>query len=231
MADIEPRVLVACTCVGEFQKFYRGFMDCISQLDYPKDKWELYFSKPQIPPPGEMINNTGRGLSIKYALDNGFDWVMFIDVDIRPDKDVISKFLALNYPFVAGGLCPSDDSNWCIGHIYEDRKLRKRLAITKEYLVEPKTVDGAGGGLMMIHRWILKKIDMSLYKGPQAYLEGYQGSDEFMDNQIFEKTGFKPKIDSSIKAWHIARDGHCAARLWDKMVTGSFSEFFEEMPK
>lgn len=206
------KVLVATTCVGTYEKYLSGLLNCFENLR--GKNLSLFISHPPILESGKKTNNEGRLLSIKNALESKAEWIFFVDVDIRPDEDTVEKFLANGYPFMGGAISARDDPNFCIGHIYSNRNSRSKTSLTKDLLTEPMEVDGVGGGFMMVHKKIFEKLDLSKYKGSQAYEHGYMGADEFFDNQVYKKTGVRPMIIPDLTAWHLY--GNQKSRLWGR---------------
>lgn len=45
---------------------------------------------------------TGRNLIVEYAQREHADWILYLDTDIEPPPDLVSKLLALDYPIVGG---------------------------------------------------------------------------------------------------------------------------------
>lgn len=44
----------------------------------------------------------GRNLIQDYAVGNGFDWILFLDADMEPPRDALTKLLDLDWPIVGG---------------------------------------------------------------------------------------------------------------------------------
>lgn len=218
---MNEKILTATTCIGSFDKHLEGLLENRKQIDYPF--LELFISKPKLLPfpvtPGEIINCAGRALSIERAKAIGAEWILFLDADIRVDPDIIERFLKYkDYPFLAGCVSSRDDPNYCIGHTWIDRDNNKAKYFSKEFLQDNPIVDSMGGGLMMVHKSVFNRLNLSLYNGPQSYRPlDYMGSDMFFAEQSYEKTGCKPKMIAEVTAWHLYGKQKC--RLWGMRET------------
>lgn len=53
---------------------------------------------------------TGRNLITEYGMRLGAEWILFLDSDLTPAPDSISRLLEVDWPIV-GGHCP----NYCLG--------------------------------------------------------------------------------------------------------------------
>lgn len=171
---------------------------------------------------GDVICAFVRDYGISQALMKNYDWVFQLDIDAVPDRNIIEKLLAVNHPFVAGTLCARGNARLIIGHDYTDRKTleRKNLQFALEQGV--KEVDGATGGLMLIHRSIFSKVGYSGYTGVNVIPNRTTCDDEFYCLKVFEKTKIRPKINLDVGAWHLDFD-HFAYRYYDKRKIWSAS--------
>jgi hypothetical protein len=47
---------------------------------------------------------TGRNLIVEYAMRRNADWILYLDTDLKPAPDTISKLIALKWPIVGGNV-------------------------------------------------------------------------------------------------------------------------------
>lgn len=95
---------------------------------------------------------TGRNLITEYALRRNADWILFLDTDLTPAPDTVSKLLALNWPIVGGevpGYCLSGPE------IPEFARVGRWGGIAYGF---PVQAHWNTAGYLMVHRDLYRKL-------------------------------------------------------------------------
>jgi hypothetical protein len=91
----------------------------------------------------------GRNLIVEYALRERAEWVFFVDSDLSPDPQSITKLLALDYP-VVGGEVP----NYCL----TGRKVAEHPCFPGRTYDFPVEAHWNTAGYLMLHQSVLRRI-------------------------------------------------------------------------
>lgn len=172
--------------------------------------------------PGPVVTATGmpydhcRNSLCQKALDDGFDYLGFLDSDVIPPADAFLRLLDHNLPVVSGMYCRRSPPHGI------------PVAIRNKVWVQQITggleeVDYVGAGLLLIKREVLEKVpptrplagkrwfdwrvDMRGVKDPTTGKEMYAPdeclSEDFQWCKHVKEHGYKVMLDTSIQAKHV----------------------------
>lgn len=187
------------------------YPEAFNQIEYPHKKF-LFVDENLMPdileiPTGDRIAAEIRARGIEEAVNYNFDWVLFLDVDLIPDPDILTKLLSMNYPFVGGVTCARKNNRAIIGHYYESYKTLERLPIVPETEKEIIGVNGISGAMMLVHRDIFTKVDYKGYTGVNHIPGRTTCDDEWYCLEVYRKTGIIPKMHMGANSWHLDDNG------------------------
>ena len=166
-------------------------------------------------PTGEQRAAAGRDIGIALAIKKNVDWILFLDLDIEPDVDIIEKMLAVKHPIV-GSLNAFKHDSWRImGHNYKNRKTLVKQWLKRSDVDKNQYVHCVSDKILLVARGIYNKVDYSDYKGPNFLPNYYMTSGEYYQNRLFEKMKILPKVCSNAFSWHYNEDG-TALKLFGK---------------
>ncbi len=128
----------------------------ILHVDYTSIAWA--FGLRNLIIPGQVTGISGmpyddaRNMACRVALEQGFEWLYFLDSDVIPPRDAVLRLLARNKPIISGLYCRRSppaaipvmikDRNWVTNYVPGS-------------LVE---VDYVGAGCLLIHRSVLENM-------------------------------------------------------------------------
>lgn len=168
-------------------------------------------------PTGDRIASEIRAFGIREAKKRDFEWVLFLDVDLIPDPDVIQKLLNCNHPFVGGVTCTRGNPDGLIGHRYIDYKSLERIPLNDTKGERVIEIGGISGAMMMIHKSVFNKCDYSGYKGIYHYPNRTTCDDEWYCIEVHKQLGIRPQMHLGADSWHLNDDGY-AYRYQEKPV-------------
>lgn len=164
----------------------------------------------------EEGNAIGHQMGINIAISQNIDWILFLDLDIEPDVDIIQKMLAVKHPIV-GSLVASKNGTWQImGYNYKNRKTLDRVWLKKSEVNNNQEVDSISGSTLLVARGIFNKVNYSGYTGSNTIPGRYTSDDEYLLLNIFKHMKIRPKICSNAFSWHYNEDGH-AYKIFNKI--------------
>lgn len=156
-------------------------------------EYELYVPK------GYSVDMS-RNIASRYAVDNNFDYIFWVDTDMILPEDALTKMFSHGKDFVSGVYSYKFIGNKnavakrLIDGVYEDISI-KEIQESKG-IVE---VDGVGFGCVLMKVDMLKKIDFPWF----IYTEG-MGEDIFFCRKAQEK-GYKIYLDTDVICGHIGQ--------------------------
>lgn len=159
-----------------------------------------------------------RNLLRQKALDGGYDYLLNLDQDVMPPRDIITTMLKHNKKIITGVYFNPWERNgekkllatiWVCA-----RDNPKKLVPVKQDIVAGNNlikIDSCGSGCLMIHRNVLEiiKFRYNLSEG--------EGVDDVFFCQDAKKEGFSIYADTSIKCKHMLSG---RTWCWDDMLTG-----------
>lgn len=180
-------------------------------------EWALYTLRRLELPPGSQVF-TGRGspidvarnLLVKRALDDGFDWIGFLDTDVSCQPDAFTRLLSHRKEFMAGLYrAKKEDSQegkvlWAAWLFDEPRNGYIPIADWEGDGV--MNVDIVASGLMLIHRSAFEKVGFPWFKWTRdTGISGVgQGvSEDFNFCMKLRNVGISVSIDTTVRAAHI----------------------------
>jgi len=164
-----------------------------------------------------------RNMLRQKVVDEGYDYLLSLEQDVIPPKDVIERLLALKQPVVSGlyfnlnnahefpNLLPGTRELPLAYRLFAKEEATKPVKeqqlrrLTKEEVQQPKKilVRMAGLGCVLIHRRVLEKIEFGYYSDTL-----HSDDRKFYDDVTTLKIPIV--IDTSIKCQHLVR-----GRMWD----------------
>ena len=157
---------------------------------------------------GELIAAKGRHFGIEFARKHDFDYIYFLDLDLKPDPSLLNALLSLNYPLAGSLTAARGDSYLIIGHNNEEKPDYIRKPLYYPDLKDGDMVDGIGGCSLLVNKVIFRTVDYTGYVGPNTIPNRFTADDEYFQIKIWEKLGIKPKIIKSVGGWHYNDDGY-----------------------
>jgi hypothetical protein len=156
---------------------------------------------------GEEIAAAIRNYGIHYARKGHYDAIMFFDVDVLPDVDVIEKLLSAGAPLIGGVHAARGDSTKIIGHFYRDYPRLERIPLN--YTTGSGVVDAdcVSGGILLMASSIFNEVDYTGYRGPNTIPFRFTGDDEFIQLKIRKELNIKPRLHLGASGWHFHDDG------------------------
>jgi len=190
-------------------------------------EWCLMFREIPLPPGSQIFMSRGmpidvtRESMVKAALDNGFEWIFFLDSDVILPKDALQKLFSHNQPFICG-LYKAKKPNgffwgaWMKGKAPDGKDAFVPVANWSGRLFE---VDVIGTGCMLIHRSVFEgiraKTDLPFFLWtkernpvlldkmniPNPMMR--EVSEDFWFCLLAKHCGFKVVVDGEVKCGHI----------------------------
>lgn len=175
--------------------------------------WAMGLRKLQIP--GDMVGLTGmpfdhaRNAAVQAMLQNGYQWIFFLDSDVIAPPDTIFRLLRWQQPIVSGMYCRRSPPHGVPVAIKNGTWLNQ-IPPPESPLVE---VDFVGAGCLLVHRsvferpypdsppyrpWFEWKVDMAGHVPP-----GESTSEDFSWCTKVRKMGYKVILDTSIRCLHV----------------------------
>lgn len=141
-----------------------------------------------------------------YAVDNGYDYVLYVDSDMVFDADDLTRLLAHNVGICSGLYVTRDGSGRNVA--YSKIITRRRFPFRKPELIEDKQVTGfasvraCGFGFCLIKTSVLK----TMFKYYKSLFEPFKGVGEDVAFCIrARRIGFKTFIDRDVKLGHVGQ--------------------------
>ncbi len=145
---------------------------------------------------------SSRNILRKYAIDNNYDYLLIIEQDVIPPKDVIEKLLNHNKNITAGVYFTQtiyDGKKEIVPMLYKqyDEEIGKMRYFTQEELTgNLEEARNAGLGCMLISKEVLEKINFRYIQDKPAF------DDVWFANDI-RKLGYKIYADTRVKCKHL----------------------------
>jgi glycosyltransferase involved in cell wall biosynthesis len=153
---------------------------------------------------GERMDNiiSGRNAVRDFFLKKDYDFLWFVDADVRPPKDALAKLLNDRRDIVSG-VCLNPFSKSKINNIRpclwvftEEKGVCKQLSVDHVSASGVIDVAIAGFGCVLISRKVIEKIGVGLF-------EGHKGSEDTIFFVKALKEGFKIAADLDVKCDHL----------------------------
>lgn len=216
-----PRVLVSCVTHDKDELYLDGFLESIRSQEYKN--YDILFIDTsdnkeftaKLKGTGAIVLNaetgldhnikkitTGREQARQHAIKNNYDYLLFVDTDVRPPPTGLSKLLA-NRKDVIAGVCLSprniNGTSRVMPNVYdfadEEGYCRPMFLpdVLNNNLIE---VSCAGFGCTLIAKEVLEKVPLRYYK------ESMAGEDIafFVDAR---ENKFNTFADNSVKCRHL----------------------------
>lgn len=240
---INPKVLVGCPVYNGVKYCIKEFLESVKNIDYPNydillvdnSKEDNFFNELQSEKGIKLIkddtneekNNlrvvSSRNKILNYALDKNYDYVLMMDVDVIPPKNIITELLKDNKEIVSGlyynyfmvndkqkynPVCWREIDDELFEKIKEKLKLPElvksktdmRRFITPEEANSGETlkVKIPSAGCMLIKRNVFEKIMYGILNIP-----GIESSDDIFFCMKAREAGFGLYCNTRIKCEHL----------------------------
>jgi GT2 family glycosyltransferase len=216
-----PRVLVGCVTHDKDEVYLNEFLKAIRSQDY--SDYDILFVdtsdneeySARLRGTGSIVkkgNNrlvhpiervtSGRKIVREYAINKGYDHVWFVDTDVVPPEDALSKLISRNKHIVAGLCLVStniEGSQKVTPNIYlsdKDEQCIKPLnthEVMNNDLIE---ISCAGFGCVLLSRDAFSNV-------PIRYFEGNMAGEDMAFFTDAKEKGFKAFADNSVKCKHL----------------------------
>ncbi len=150
-----------------------------------------------------------RNAGVKAMLDNGFDYVFFLDSDVIPPNDAVLRLLNHNTPIVSGMYCRRSPPHGVPVAIKDGKWLTELPGPGRSPLVEVEVV---GAGCLLVHRSVFETMPPSRagkawfdwrVDSPELFPQGEAMSEDFTWCLNARKAGYKVLLDTSIRCRHV----------------------------
>ena len=217
-----PKVLVGCPTSNHKAYCLQKYAEGVKELTYPhhnvllvdnseKEDYLGKIKKEKIPVvkdvylerAKERITHS-RNILRKKVLDEGYDYLLSLEQDVIPPKDVIEKLLAHGKKVITGVYFTkyTQEGNEVLKPLlWKAVAGKKNLAFVDDDTLagnELITVKASGLGCMLIHRSVLEKIPFRLFEKRNTY-----------DDMAFCSDLHEQKIalyaDTSVKCKHLIK--------------------------
>lgn len=197
---------------GSWESSHHSSVLCaILHTDYTSVAWAFGLRNLQVPGPvmglSGMPFDHARNAASMRAIELGVDWLFFLDSDVIPPHDTITRLIAHNKPVISGVYCRRSPPAGVPVMIREGRWVEK---IPENSVIE---VDLVGAGCLLIHRsvltsfppqrpgkhWFDWRVDLQGLHPPGDCL-----SEDFtFCKAVKEKLGIPVLVDTSIQCRHV----------------------------
>lgn len=163
--------------------------------------------------PGQIMPVTGmpydmsRNTVCKYGLDNGYEYIGFLDSDVIPQRDAFLRLMSRGKPFISGVYYRRSPPHGLPVMIRNGKWIQE---FPQNSLIE---VDLVGAGLLLIHRSVLEQLPPQRPGAPwfdwrvnQVGIlpPGECLSEDFtLCKAVREKLGIPVIVDTSVQAYHV----------------------------
>lgn len=177
-------------------------------------EWAMFFRKLILPEGSEILVHSrgtvdvARNLLVKKALDRGFDYIGFLDSDVKCPEDAFIRMLAHQKPFMAGLYRAKknveiDGKKMWNAFVY-DAEREGYVPIVDGEEDGILTVDIIGAGLMLIHRCVFDGIPFPWFRWTKDLdVIGHGMSEDFDFCVKMKDAGIPCLVDNTILATHI----------------------------
>lgn len=194
-------------------KAARQVLCAILHVDTTTIAWSMGFRNLRIP--GEVIGLAGmpfdhaRNSACRICLDNGFDWLFFLDSDVIPPSDAVYRLMAHQYPVISGMYCRRSPPHG-VPVMIKNGQWHQRF--TPGEVVD---VDLVGAGCLLIHRSVLERLPPSdAPRGKHWFdwrvdMQGLVPQGEALSEDftfcvnVKRHLGITTKVDTSIACRHV----------------------------
>lgn len=158
---------------------------------------------------------SSRNILRQYALDNGYDYLLSLEQDVIPPRDIIEKLLSYNKEIMSAVyfnyikwneedmlvplLLISKDTGYFKARYMQINELKPRRLVQ---------VKACGLGCVLIHRDVLEKINFRYEKDKKGFDDVWFGVDtQKAEFKIFTDTGIicKHLIDNKPWQWKVSK--------------------------
>lgn len=224
---MHPKVLIGSPVTSLKEYCIPDYVDALKGLSYKNKEFLIVDDSPD----GKSIRHFFEGMDIHYerfpfnghiqsmlagarnvlrkkALDENFDFLLLIEQDVIPPKDVVESLLSSNKKIVSAAFfnfshqkddsVPTPNHFGLINPTGNHTIVTRRLAFEDMWPSRLIKVFMTGVGCILIHRSVLEKISFRVEKGLTAY------DDVFFCRDAHEK-GFEIFLDSRVLCRHLNR--------------------------
>ncbi len=171
-------------------------------------QWAAGYRRLQIPAGGKEIFLAGmpfdhaRNVGCESALENGYQWLFFLDDDVIPPDNVIQLLMNRQLDIVSG--------LYYRRHVGTEPVMLRRVQGGRQYITDftPGQVveaDYVGAGCLLIHRRVLEKMQWPWFEwlcDRKDLKEPERISEDYAFCEKVQKYGFKIHVDTGIQCTH-----------------------------
>lgn len=239
-----PKVLVACPTYKGCEYCLDRFIERIKELTYSNydilmvdnSEGDEYYNKikekginvikgPRFDQPVKTITNS-RNMMIDFAIKNGYDYLLNIDQDVIPPKNIIEELMGCDKDIISGiyyGYFRSSGklkhlpiAYRCLtkeefeeiqktgglpGFIKSHEDIKRNLTDKEVNSGEILDVKIPSNGCMLVKRNVFEKVNYDLLDFPDVG----KTSDDIHFSEKAKQNGFKIYVNTKVKCEHLAR--------------------------
>jgi hypothetical protein len=178
-------------------------------------RWAVRLAELEIPPASIVSKSTGaldlaREETVQDALEVDPEWILFLDSDIIPPKDVFQKLTRHGVPIVSGLYYIDNPDGVHPGVWRLDENNSPAIAgIDREGLIN---VDAIGFGCVLVHRSVIDDIEPPWFRWTKGFDDHpwdlqHQGehpgiSEDFYFCHKAQEAGYDIYLDTTVKCMH-----------------------------
>jgi hypothetical protein len=167
---------------------------------------EFWDSLIQMKKPDGTIIRVGKGPSValnrngltSIMLENGLDWILYVDDDQIFEPDTLLRLLADNKPVVSGNYCAKHFP--FPSHVYwqnEQGDVVPRNVLSESGLL---SVGSVGAGCLLVRREVIEKMECPWWTLGQMHKDKWGDDVDFC--RRVHKAGFEVWIDLDVQVGH-----------------------------
>jgi len=172
-----------------------------------------------------------RQQAVEEALESGVKWILMLDSDVIPPRDVFIKLKSHNLDVVSALYhAKKEGTHPAMWRLDESKELTPVEDYTDNSIID---VDGIGLGCTLVKRRVFETVEPPWFKWTQGYenhpwdhsgRDGPQGvGEDFYFCEKVKHSGFNIYVDTSMKCHHEAKgavteDGYISAKKMSKRV-------------
>lgn len=138
--------------------------------------------------------HANREKSVEYALDNQADYILFIDGDVVPARNGLTKLLSLNVPICGGVYNTKEENSVPAVLLFEPLPEKPQ---------QPIKVDALPAGFLLIKMEVFRKIDRPwFFFEPEMAGKSMVGEDVYFCRKA-RKYGYDIWLDPTIEIGHM----------------------------
>lgn len=197
----KPKLLIAIPHMGTFSDiFFNSFFQMMLRVTQYKNL-EVGF---------QMISNSliyeAREMFIDFALENKYDYILFLDSDMQFPEDIIEKLIAHGKEITSGLYFKRQPP-------YTPLVYKREIKDEEVYFYQAKElgkglyeVDGVGAGCMLIKTEVFTKIEQPFFYPWISSTKQSGLSEDLAFCHRAREVGYKIYVDTNVECGHVTQD-------------------------